>query len=409
MGTLAWEFSDPISKWLRELFLKPSNSELGTDTWGTDNLFLLVTWINIVFFLTVVIPMLYFVMKYKRRPGVAAQRTANHNTALEVTWVVVPLLILVVVFFWGFQGYMRAQVAKGTAETINVTGRKWNWDIRYSNGATPPFMLYQDDHRTLEGPNYVGHRGNTALPMFIVREGVPVKFLLRSEDVMHAWYIPDMRLKMDLFPNRYTSLTFIPQTSQQTPEQRTRQVGSTTKDDMAGITPPIPGSDHYVFCAEYCGINHSEMAAFIRVVDQKTYDRVMADWGDVYKGKPLVDVGKMVHTRICSACHSVDGTKNTGPTWQGSYGTQITLKGGGTVLMDETYIRESIDYPAAKIHDGFENKMTPFKGQLSDLEIQGVMAYFRSLAGKATDADKAKPATTGTTPGSPSTPAPEHK
>src|SRR5689334_6234665 len=121
MGTLAWEFSDPISKWLRELFLKPSNSELGTDTWGTDNLFLLVTWINIVFFLTVVIPMLYFVMKYRRRPGVSALRTANHNTALEVTWVVVPLLILVVVFFWGFQGYMRAQVAKGTAETINVT------------------------------------------------------------------------------------------------------------------------------------------------------------------------------------------------------------------------------------------------------------------------------------------------
>jgi cytochrome c oxidase subunit 2 len=392
MGTLAWEFSDPISNLLRKLFLKPSNSELGTDTWGTDNLFLLVTWINIIFFLVVVIPMLYWVMKYRSKPGVPAQRTSNHNTALEVTWVVGPLLILVVVFFWGFQGYMKAQVAKANAETINVIGRKWNWEIRYANGATSPIQLYMDDDRkAIEGAVFTGTRGNTAVPMFIVREGVPVKFLLKSEDVMHSFYIPDMRLKMDLFPNRYTSLTFTPQTSKQTPEQKLVSVGRITSDSMAGINPPIPGSDHYVFCAEYCGINHSEMAAFIRVVDQKTYDTVMADWGDIYKGLPLIDVGKKVHTRLCVTCHSVDGSANTGPTWKGAFGTQVPLKGGGTVPMDESYILESINYPGAKLHDGFENKMTPFKGQLSDLEIQGVMAYFRSLAGKATDADTAKP------------------
>lgn len=393
MSTLAWEFSDPISNWLRKLFLKPSNSELGTDTWGTDNLFLLVTWINIVFFLVVVIPMLYWVMKYRRRPGVPAQRTANHNTALEVTWVVVPLLILTVVFFWGFQGYMKSQVAKANAETINVTGQKWSWDIRYGNGATPPFQLYQDDKRNaVEGGIFTGNRGNIAVPMFIVREGVPVKFLLKSADVMHSFYIPDMRLKMDLFPNRYTALTFIPQSSVQTPEQKLHSVGRITPDSMAGINPPIPGSDHHVYCAEYCGTLHSEMAAVIRVVDQKTYDTVMADWGDVYKGKPLVDVGKMVHIRICSQCHTVDGGASTGPTWKNAFGTQVSIKGGGTVLMDESYILESINYPAAKIHDGFENKMTPFKGMLSDLEVQGLMAYFRSLAGKATEADKAAPA-----------------
>lgn len=392
MGTLAWEFSDPISNLIRKLFLKQSNSELGTDTWGTDNLFLLVTWINIIGLLVVIVPMIYWVMKYRSRPGVSAQRTSNHNTALEVTWVVVPLLILVVVFFWGFQGYMKAQVAKANAETINVIGRKWNWEVRYANGATSPIQLYQDDDRNaIENAVFTGYRGNTAVPMFIVREGVPVKFLLKSEDVMHSFYIPDMRLKMDLFPNRYTSLTFTPQTSKQTPEQKLRAVGKITSDSMAGINPPIPGSDHYVFCAEYCGINHSEMAAFIRVVDQETYNRVMADWGDIYKGLPLIDVGKKVHTRLCVTCHSVDGSANTGPTWKGAFGTQIALKGGGTVPMDESYILESINYPGAKIHDGFENKMTPFKGQLSDLEIQGVMAYFRSLAGKATDADKAKP------------------
>ena len=147
-STLAWEFSDPISKWLRSVFLKPSNSELGTDAWGTDNLFLFVTWINIFGLLIVIIPMMYWVVKYRRRPGVPAQRTANHNTALEVTWVVVPLIILTGVFFWGFQGYMKAQVAKSTAEVINVTGRKWNWEVRYGNGATTPVQVYLDDHTT---------------------------------------------------------------------------------------------------------------------------------------------------------------------------------------------------------------------------------------------------------------------
>jgi cytochrome c oxidase subunit II len=334
-------------------------------------------------------------MKYKRRPGVPAQRTPNHNTALEVTWVVVPLLILTVVFFWGFQGYMKAQVAKSTAERINVTGRKWNWEVRYANGATTPVQLFLDDHTV---PNEQGHsigkRGNVGVPMFIVREGVPVHFLLKSEDVMHSFYIPDMRLKMDLFPNRYTSLTFTPQTSKQTPAQKERQVGIITPDSLAISKDSkqwIPGSDHYVFCAEYCGINHSEMAAIIRVVDQATYDRVMADWGDVYKGKPLIDVGKMVHTRLCVTCHTINGDKNTGPTWKDAYGTQVQLEGGGTVAMDETYILRSINEPAAQIHKGFENKMTPFKGQLSDLEVQGIMAYFRSLSGKATDADKAAP------------------
>ncbi len=396
IGTLAWEFSDPISNWIRSMFLKPSNSELGTDTWGTDNLFLLVTWINIIGFAIVVIPMLYWVMKYKRRPGVPAQRTANHNTALEVTWVVVPLLILTVVFFWGFQGYMKAQVAKANAEKINVTGRKWNWEIRYGNGATTPVQVYLDDKRGAANEKGIspGERGSTQVPMFIVREGVPVQFLLKSEDVMHSFYIPDMRLKMDLFPNRYTSLTFTPQRAKQTSEEKLRQVGHITPDGIA-ISPNkeqwIPGSDHYVFCAEYCGINHSEMAAIIRVVDQATYDRVMADWGDIYKGQPLVKVGEMVHKRLCVTCHSVDGSKNTGPTWKDAYGTQIKIQGGGTVAMDENYILESINYPAAKIHDGFENKMTPFKGTLSDLEMQGLMAYFRSLSGKATDADKAAP------------------
>lgn len=394
IGTLAWEFSDPISKWLRSIFLKPSNSELGIDTWGTDNLFLLVTWVNIIGLLVVILPMIYWVMKYRRRPGVPAQRTANHNTALEVTWVVVPLIILTGIFFWGFQGYMKAQVAKSTAEPIYVTGSKWSWDIKYANGATTPVMVYMDDHRAApdkDGKQF-GLRGNTPLPLFIVRAGVPVHFQLKSNDVMHSFYIPDMRLKMDLFPNRFTSLTFTPQSFVQTPEQKLHQVGKITPDTDPMVNVNIPGSDHFVYCAEYCGTKHSEMAAVIRVVDQDTYNTVMKDWGDIYKGKPLVEVGKMVFNRICFTCHSTDGTIITGPSWKDAYGTQVPIEAGGTVPMDETYILESIDYPAAKLHKGFPNKMTPFKGMLSTLEVQGVIAYYRSLAGKATDADKAPPA-----------------
>jgi cytochrome c oxidase subunit 2 len=373
-----------LNDWLKGVMLKPGNSDLAIGEWSTDGLFMFITWLCIISFVFVMAPMFWWAYKYRRRDGRAAQRTPNHNTALEVTWVVVPLLLLVVVFFWGFKGYMRGQVAKGNAEIINLEGYKWAWEAQYRNGVPSGQQVYLDDRRAPnEKGELVGPRGNYLFPVIAVPEDKPVKFIMKSRDVMHSFYIPDMRIKMDLFPNRYTSLTFIPQDAGG-PEGNNDQAGAVTK------TPgEIPGRDHFVFCAEYCGQSHSEMAAVLRVMTTTNFEKALETWGDLYKGKTFSEVGAIVYARKCATCHSIDGGKNTGPTWKGVWGTDVPLANGSTVKYDENYTRESILNPAAKIHQGYPNQMPSFAGQLTDNEILGVIAYIRELSGKTTDADKA--------------------
>lgn len=380
--------------WLRSFLLKDSNSDVGQTFWGVDNLFMVVTWINIIFFLVVVIPMCYWAWKYRRKPGVAQQRTSNHNTALEVTWVVGPLLILTVIFFWGFQGYMKAQVAKGGAELITVEGWKWGWGATYKNGAGSGVNATLDDRRVAKGTGeLVGASGNGKVPVFVVPEGKPVKFLLQSRDVMHSFYIPDMRVKMDLFPNRYTSMTFTP-------------LSASKPDGVENVSYDgtlAEGTDHYVFCAEYCGQLHSEMAAIIRVQKASDYDATLQTWGNVKDTLSLVDLGKYVYERKCATCHSVDGSKNSGPSWKGYYGTDVKFTNGSSLmsvygqngdmeLAWANYIRESILNPAKVIHEGFANQMNSFAGQLSDRELEGIAAFIRDINGKSKEADKAPPA-----------------
>jgi cytochrome c oxidase subunit II len=380
--------------WLRSFLLKDSNSDIGQDYWGVDNLFMVVTWLNIIFFLVVVVPMCYWAWKYRRKPGVAQQRTPNHNTALEVTWIVGPLVILVGIFFWGFQGYMKAQIAKGGAELITVEGWKWGWGATYKNGAGSGVNATLDDRRIAQGTGeLVGQSGNGKVPVFVIPEGKPVKFLLQSRDVMHSFYIPDMRVKMDLFPNRYTSMTFTP-------------LSATKPDGVANVSFDgtfAEGTDHYVFCAEYCGQLHSEMAAIIRVQKPSDYDATIAAWGNVKDTLNLVDLGKYIYERKCATCHSVDGSKNSGPSWKGYYGTDVKFTDGSSImsvygqtgdmeLAWANYIRESILNPAKKIHEGYANQMNSFAGQLSDRELEGIAAYIRDLNGKSKAEDKAPPA-----------------
>lgn len=368
-----------MNEWLKSFLLKPGNSDLATGDYSVDGLFMFVTWVCIISFLLCMVPMVYWMFKYRRRPGVPAQRTPNHSTILEVTWVVVPLAVLMVVFFWGFKGYIRSQIARGDAETINLQGYKWAWDVKYKNGASSGQSVYLDDN-TLPNADAksVGLRGNLQVPVIAVPENIPVRFLMTSRDVMHSFYIPDMRIKMDLFPNRYTSLTFVPQ--------------SAVGQDQAGRIKPapgeLPGRDHFVFCAEYCGELHSEMAAVMRVMNVGDYEKTLTNWGDQYGGGSFIDAGKIVYAKRCATCHSIDGIKNTGPTWKGAWGADVPIAAGGTVKYDENYARESILNPSAKVHAGYANQMPSFAGQLSETEILGVIAYLRDLAGKTTDDDK---------------------
>ncbi len=376
-----------LNDWLTRVWLLPGNSDLAP---ATDGLFMFIVWVCIISFVALMIPMFYWTVRWRRKPGVPPIRTPNHNTALEITWVVGPLIVVTLIFFWGFHGFMNAQVPQGNVETISITGKKWAWSGMYANGAGSGETVIFDNKVTKNGDQSPGVRGNVEVPVFVVPEGVSVKFMLTSSDVMHSFYIPDMRTKMDLFPNRTTSLTFVPQNSDPA------KSGATDIGKKAGT----PGRDHYVFCAEYCGDNHSEMGAIIRVLPMDLYKATVEEWGNVIDVLPLVDVGKFVHEkRGCVQCHNVDGKPGgTGPSWKGYYGKplEFDVTSGPTWDLNtdegwENYIRESIYNPGAKLHKGYPNQMPSYAGQLNERAIQGVRAYMRDLAGRATEEDKAQP------------------
>lgn len=399
--TLAAEDS---RSWLERLWLKPAMSDFGA--WS-DGLFMFVMWVCIVSFVLLMVPMCYWAWRWRRRPGHVQIRTPNHNTLLEITWIVVPLGIVTVMFFWGFHGFIRAFATASNAEVINITGRRWKWDAVYANGATSQESVKLDSVNMGDGSKRSAPSDSS---VFVVPAGRPVKFMLTSTDVIHSFYVPDARIKVDVFPNRYTSLTFTPL------EDTKDQAGSLYFDEKDRA-----GSDHYVFCAEYCGQNHSEMAAIIRVVPENVYQSTIKEWADIEKlyensdgsrdprlaagtaALPLWQYGQRVReSQGCNQCHTVDGTAGTGPSWKGSYGTAIAFADGTTLKpelypgskdMDDTwanYIRESIQNPSKHVHAGFQNQMAPYT--LSEKAIQGVIAYFRHLNGAEPAATPKAPA-----------------
>lgn len=324
----------------------------------TDGLFLLIFWFSVFFFVLLMGLMIYWVIKYRRRPGVAAPVSASHNGPLEIFWTVVPSSALLVIFIAGFRGYMSKVVAPTDAIQLNVTGLKWDWNITYPNGEKSAYSLPMGTKK--------------AVKLFVLPEDTPIQLLMQSNDVIHSFWVPDYRTKMDLYPNRYTTYTF-----------RTEKLNN---DETY--------RDHWIFCAEYCGDQHSEMYGIFRVVRKADYDKILTDWSS--GALSCEDLGQLVFKNNCISCHTVDGGAGIGPTWLGAFGTTRALEGGGSVVVDENYVRESILYPQAKRAAGFSGQnMTPFLGILSDEEIAGVICYYKSLGSQPAGEGEAAPVETG--------------
>lgn len=326
-----------------------------------DSDFMFILWVSVASFVILMFLMTYWVIKYRRKPGVAPQRSPSHNTVLEITWTVVPTIFLAIMFFRGFWVYIGNVVVPGNAIELVVKAQKWNWSATYPGG-----------FETLETTRI----GAVDIPIFYVPSETPIKIRQSSADVMHAFYVPDFRVKFDVFPNRYTQVWF----------KTEPPTGKTVFKDG-----PLAGEayeDHWLFCAEYCGENHSEMAAIIRTVSPNAY----AKWYEGIQnpvGLPPVVLGQKIYATKCASCHSVDGAANTGPTWKNIYGEMAELSDGSKVLVDENYLRESILVPSAKIVKGFPNQMPPFQGQLKDNQLEALIAYIKSLSSHT---DAAKPA-----------------
>ncbi len=353
-GLVAFEPAVNDAGWLQRLFFRANTVwEPAVDS---DFLFMAIWWFSVFWFVVLIGLSIFWTIRYRRRPGVPAPVSPSHNTKLEIAWTVIPSLFLIYLFFAGFEPYLQKLVAPKDALEFQVSGQKWSWNVVYPNGRKPTEVV---------------RIGTQDIKVVYVPADRPTKFRLTSSDVIHAWWIPDFRTKIDCIPNRYTSIWIEPE-----------PLGGKDYTHEEGYLY----REHWVFCAEYCGQDHSEMAALIRVVP---YDVWLTKIQGKLEGEPW-EIGRQIaQINGCFGCHSVDGAASTGPTWLNTYGyprefsnapamTQADID-GDAVLMDN-YIRESIYVPSAKVRQGFTNGMTPYAGVLSEEEVSSITAYFKHLS-----------------------------
>jgi cytochrome c oxidase subunit 2 len=226
-------------------------------------------------------------------------------------------------------------VAPGDAMEVQITALQWQWRFEYPDGS-----------RTINDLHVPVNR--------------PVKFIMTSEDVIHDFFVPDMRVKHDIIPGRYTEVWF---------------------------TPTVLGKHNFT-CAEYCGKDHSGMKGMMTVESDADFAKFLetggTEWEDYFNGKDPkktpADWGKVQYeTKGCNSCHTLDGSKSKGPSWKGIWMKMETLKNGSKVLVDEAYLRESMMSPQAKVVNGFEPIMPSFQGLLKDNQIKGLIAFIQSL------------------------------
>jgi cytochrome c oxidase subunit 2 len=341
----------------------------------SDGLFMMIFWFSAFFFVLLMGLMVYFCIKYRRKPGVAAQPSPHHNLHIEILWTVVPSASLLVMFVLGFKGYAMKTVSPSDAMELKVDAWKWAWKVTYPNGASSPetqFLSYSDNMAQIEAGSEDPYQTINGLeyPIFYVPEETSVKLRMHSQDVIHSFWIPEFRTKMDVIPNRYTGYGF------ETPKLKSTDI---VLDPISKTQ--IPGRDMWIFCAEYCGDEHSRMAATLRIVPREIYDAKVKEWGTPKDPKVL---GQQLWKTMCAICHTIDGSPGTGPTWKSGtgmgYGYMAQFNDGTEMMRDANYIRQSILDPNAHIVSGFAPAMPSFQGQLSDTDIEGLIEFIQSLS-----------------------------
>ena len=300
------------------------------------DLFYIALWLMTIVITTgIVIAISLFMVKYKRRHnGEIPDQVEGHMT-LEIIWSVIPLIICIGIFAWGAKLYYQMYSEPKESLEIFVTGKQWMWRAQHPDG--------QREINTLHVP--VGRR---------------VKLTMTSEDVLHAYFIPAFRTKTDVVPGRYTTTWF-----------------EATK----------PGTYH-IFCAEYCGAQHSGMIGTVTAMEPGEYQA----WLGGGTNEPPAVLGERLFSSLaCNTCHIADG-KGRGPKLNELYGKSVALNNGSSITFDDTYIRESILDPAAKVVKDYQVIMPSFRGQISEEQIGQVIAYLKSIGPKDGEAAAAKPA-----------------
>jgi cytochrome c oxidase subunit 2 len=269
----------------------------------------------------------YFAVRYRASKNRQAVQIEG-STVLEITWSVIPLMIFMWFFIWGAVVYWDGARAPADSEEVYVVAKQWMWKIQHMNGVREINELH-------------------------VPVGRDIVTTMVSQDVIHSFYVPAFRVKADVLPGRYTHVWF-----------------HATK----------PGTYH-LFCAEYCGTMHSGMIGSVIVMEPAQYQAWLA--GGAAQGS-LAQNGQALFQQLgCNTCHRADSLARA-PNLQGVYGRPIKLADGRTVIADDSYVRESILNPTAKVVAGFQPIMPNFASQLNEEGVLALVAYVKSLAQQTT-------------------------
>jgi len=300
--------------------------QASTFAWQVDLLYFYLIAVSVAFSIPIVVGIFFFAIRYREREKYATPDQLHGSIVLETTWSIIPFVVSMTIFLGGAYVYFNQYTPPQDAMEIYVVGKQWMWKMQHGTGQREINELH--------------------VPL-----GRKIKLTMTTEDVLHDFFVPAFRTKADIVPGRYTYLWFEP-----------TKVGK-----------------YHLFCAEYCGLNHSGMGGWIYVMDPKDFDNWLA--GNVSGGTP-VEIGQdLFQNKLgCASCHA-GGPQQRGAKLEGIYGKEVKLVGGRTVTADDTYIRNSILNPTADIVEGFQPIMPTFKGQVTDEQLNGLVAYIKSLSG----------------------------
>jgi cytochrome c oxidase subunit II len=288
-----------------------------------DALYLFIIAVTAFFGILTTAVVIYFAAKYRTDDPMKVGARIHGSIPLELAWSIIPFLISIVIFAWAAQVYFDLYRPPDQTLEIYATGKRWMWKFQH-----------------LDGQNEINE---LHVPL-----GRPVKVTFTSEDVLHSLFFPAFRTKADAIPGRYSSVWF---------------------------TPTIIG-EHHLFCAEYCGTNHSGMIGKVIVMEPTAYEAWLS--GNV-AGTSLAQRGQRLFSDLaCNTCHLEDG-RGRGPALTNKFGVSERLADGTTVPIDEAYLRESILRPQAKLVEGYQPLMPTFQGLVSEENVMALVEYVKSL------------------------------
>jgi cytochrome c oxidase subunit 2 len=306
---------------------------------SVDALMTFLILVSLFFAVAITAAIVFFFFKYRRKSENEVGYPIHGDMRLESLWIIVPAFLSLAMFGWGAVVYVDFRHAPQDTLDIYVIGKQWMWKIQQPNGRREINELH-------------------------VPIGRDVKLVMASEDVIHDFYVPAFRVKMDVVPGHYNTMWF----------------------------RPTKAGTYRFFCSQYCGTNHAVMGGWVTVMDPSDY----AAWlsGSSGTDSPLVAGEKLFTERACVTCHISNGSGRA-PSLNGVYGGTVRLADGSTVTADDAYVRESILVPSAKIVAGYQPLMPAFQGQLTEDQILSLTAYIKSLQSQPIPATGAGVLTTG--------------